>query len=120
MIPIVSEYLSLIKPGMRVLDVGCGSWNLIQKHCENIGAEYEGIDTLTEYFGKKTVATRIENLKNISFPNDYFDAEFLNYPISYSFYWISRELQKHSLSYNAYRILRMFGLVFKLKNQFFT
>jgi SAM-dependent methyltransferase len=73
MIPIVEDYLSLIKQGMRVLDVGCGSWDVIKKHCESVGADYEGIDPQTEYFGKKTVATRIENLGELSFPENYFD-----------------------------------------------
>lgn len=58
-IPIVEEYLRLITKGMRILDVGCGSWNMIKTHCDSVGAYYEGIDTESEYFGKKTVATRI-------------------------------------------------------------
>lgn len=62
MIPIVENYLLLIKSGMRVLDIGCGSWDLIKSHCEQVGAHYEGVDVQNEYFGKKTVATRIENL----------------------------------------------------------
>jgi SAM-dependent methyltransferase len=73
MIPIVEDYLSLIEPGMRVLDIGCGSWDLIKKYCQNIGAHYEGIDTEPEYFGQKTAATRIENLADLSFPDEYLD-----------------------------------------------
>ena len=73
MIPIVEDYLSLIEPGMRVLDIGCGSWNIIKKYCQNVGVDYEGIDTEPEYFGKKKAATRIENLANLSFPDEYFD-----------------------------------------------
>lgn len=73
MIPIVEEYLQFIKKNMRILDVGCGSWTTIKAYCESVGAHYEGIDTATEYFGKKTVATQIENLAELSFPDEYFD-----------------------------------------------
>ncbi len=72
-LPIVRGYLHLIKEGMHVLEIGCGSWDIIKRHCENVGAHYEGIDTQTEYFGKKTVATRMENLAELSFADEHFD-----------------------------------------------
>lgn len=72
-VPIVEDYLQLIKKGMTVLEIGCGTWNLIKNHCEMIGARYQGIDTETEYFGKKTIATRLENLADLSFPDESFD-----------------------------------------------
>lgn len=72
-IPIVENYLHLIDTGMRVLDIGCGSWDLIKSYCESVGAQYEGIDTVPEYFGRKTVATRLENLAALSFANESFD-----------------------------------------------
>ncbi|MBD2339183.1 hypothetical protein H6G64_19620 [Calothrix sp. FACHB-156] len=72
-IPIVENYLPFIQEGMKVLEIGCGSWSLIKDYCQTVGASYEGIDSLVEYFGKKTVATRIENLADLSFPNDFFD-----------------------------------------------
>jgi len=73
MIPIVEDYLSLIQPGMRVLDIGCGTWSTIKTHCEKVGATYEGIDIDEEYFGIKTIATRLENLAELSFPDEIFD-----------------------------------------------
>lgn len=73
MLPIAEDYLHLIRKDMRVLEIGCGSWKIIKNHCHNVGAMYEGIDTKTEYFGKKTIATRLENLQDLSFPDDYFD-----------------------------------------------
>jgi len=73
MIPIVEDYLCFIKKGMQVLELGCGAWDLIKNHCLAVGAHYEGIDVLTEYLGKKTVATRIENLADLSFPDEQFD-----------------------------------------------
>ena len=73
MIPIVQNYLDAILCGTSVLEVGCGSWELVKKHCESVGANYEAIDTITEYFGRKTIATRIENLAHLSFQDDQFD-----------------------------------------------
>lgn len=73
MIPIVSDYLKLIQPGMRVLEIGCGSWDWVKRHCEEVGAHYEGIDTQREYLGKPTIATRIENLASLSFGDEEFD-----------------------------------------------
>lgn len=72
-IPIVENYLQFIQPGMAVLEIGCGSWDLIKTHCEAAGATYEGIDTQREYFGKKTIATRLENLADLSFADESFD-----------------------------------------------
>jgi SAM-dependent methyltransferase len=73
MIPITESYLLYIKRGVRVLEIGCGSWSQIKDACESQGASYEGIDTQREYFGKKSVATRFENLADLSFPDEYFD-----------------------------------------------
>jgi SAM-dependent methyltransferase len=72
-IPITEGYLSYVKEGMRVLEIGCGAWDRIKNHCEEVGAHYEGIDVQSEYFGKKTVATRFENLADLSFPDEHFD-----------------------------------------------
>lgn len=73
MVPIVDGYLAKIKAGMRVLDIGCGSWSAIKTHCKSVDAHYEGIDICQEYFGKPVVATRLENLANLSFPEESFD-----------------------------------------------
>lgn len=73
-IPIVQNYCQMISKGTRVLDIGCGSWSLLKQRCNSVGAHYDGIDVLEEYFGVETVATRIENLAELSFPDDHFDA----------------------------------------------
>ena len=73
MMPIVEEYKELIRPHMNVLEIGCGTWEAIRARCMEAQAHYEGIDTLAEYFGKKTIATRFENLADLSFPDETFD-----------------------------------------------
>jgi SAM-dependent methyltransferase len=73
MMPIVESYLSLIESGDTVLDIGCGTWDRIKRYCESSGARYEAIDVQREYFGRPVVATRIENLGSLSFPDEHFD-----------------------------------------------
>jgi SAM-dependent methyltransferase len=78
MLPIVQGYLKRIQPGMKVLDIGCGSWSRIRDYCNSVGASYEGIDVDASYFGVQTVATRLENLANLSFENEQFDLVISN------------------------------------------
>lgn len=73
MIPIVESYCEYIVSSVRVLDIGCGSWAYLRDYCRRVGAEYEGIDIRSEYFGIRTVATRIENLNTLSFDDESFD-----------------------------------------------
>lgn len=72
-IPILEDYLGLIRPGMSVLEVGCGSWDRLKRSCQEVGAHYEGIDTAPVHFGRPTAATRLENLAALSFPEARFD-----------------------------------------------
>lgn len=72
-VEIVATYLEQIHAGTRVLEVGCGTWDRIAKHCAEVGAHYEGIDPAREYFGKPTIATRIENLAELSYDDEEFD-----------------------------------------------
>lgn len=71
--PIVKQYAAMIEPGMRVLEIGCGSWKWLRSHCESVGAQYEGVDAVSHIYGLPTVATRVENLAQLSFPSGYFD-----------------------------------------------
>jgi SAM-dependent methyltransferase len=73
MLPIVEDYLSLIGPGMRVLEVGCGAWRRVRDHCEAVGARYEGINPEADYLGVATAATRLENLAALSDPAETYD-----------------------------------------------
>ena len=36
-VAISEEYCRLIQPGMRVLEIGCGTWSPIQEHCQKLG-----------------------------------------------------------------------------------
>jgi SAM-dependent methyltransferase len=72
-VPIVDAYCAMIKPGMRVLEIGCGSWSKVKDRCDAVGAHYDGVDVIDEYYGKKTVATRLENVAALSFADEQFD-----------------------------------------------
>jgi SAM-dependent methyltransferase len=73
MIPIVEDYCALIKKGMSVLEIGCGSWGKVRAACEKAGAHYDGVDAQGDYYGEEVVATRVENLADLSFPDEAFD-----------------------------------------------
>lgn len=73
MVPIVEGYARHLRPGMQVLEVGCGTWPLLRDQCAAVGAHWEGIDTAPAYFGAPTIATRIENLADLSFDDARFD-----------------------------------------------
>ncbi len=107
-IPIVEDYLLMIKPGMRVLEVGCGAWGMIREHCEKIGAYFDGIDTFTEYFGKKSVATRFENLAELSFSDEYFDIVIGNQTMEH---WAENGCTLEWGLYQCFRVCKTGGLV---------
>lgn len=72
MVPIVEDYMTLIRPGMRVLEVGCGDWGWIRETCRAVRADYEGIDVAPQ----SSIATRIGNLADLSFEDESFDLVF--------------------------------------------
>jgi SAM-dependent methyltransferase len=72
-VAISEEYCRLIQPGMRVLEIGCGTWSPIQQHCAKLGVSWEGIDASDMYFGERTIATRIESVEALSFEDESFE-----------------------------------------------
>lgn len=107
-IPITEGYKKLIRPGQRVLEIGCGAWSPIKDHCDAIGAEYEGIDT-EEYYGtEKSVATRIENLASLSFDDEYFDFVFGNQTMEH---WEEYGCQNIWGLFQCFRVCKFDGLV---------
>lgn len=107
-LPIVEDYLHLIERDMRVLEIGCGAWDLIRNHCQKVGAIYEGIDTETEYFGNKTVATRLENLAELSFSNEYFDVVIGNQTMEH---WVENGCTLRWGLYQCFRVCKQNGRV---------
>jgi SAM-dependent methyltransferase len=107
-IPIVEDYLPMIKPGMRVLEVGCGAWGMIREHCEKVGAHFDGIDPFKEYFGKESVATRFENLAELSFPDEYFDIVIGNQTMEH---WAEHGCTLEWGLYQCFRVCKPGGLV---------
>lgn len=108
MIPIVESYLTLITPGMHVLEVGCGTWDRIQKHCQEIGAHYEAIDAQEEYMGRKSLATRVENLADLSFPDAQFDVVVGNQTMEH---WAEYGCTLRWGLYQCFRACKMGGRV---------
>jgi SAM-dependent methyltransferase len=105
-LPIVRGYCTQITSGMRVLDVGCGAWTFVRDHCRKVGAEYEGIDVLREYFGQPAVATRFEGLQDLSFPDEDFDFVFGNQSMEH---WAENGCSLAWGLYQCFRVCRMGG-----------
>ncbi|MEM9953289.1 MAG: class I SAM-dependent methyltransferase [Chloroflexota bacterium] len=72
-VAITEQYKNLIQASTSVLEIGCGTWSPIREHCLQIGAHWEGIDIVALHDSKPTIATRIESVENLSFPNQTFD-----------------------------------------------
>lgn len=109
MIPIVEQYLHEIKFGMRVLEVGCGSWTKIRDHCHKVGAHYDGIDPQKAYFGVESVATRIENLADLSFEDNRFDIVIGNQTMEH---WGEHGCSLERGLYQCFRVCKPQGRVF--------
>ncbi len=108
MIPIVEDYVRLIQPGMRVLEVGCGSWEAIKTGCARAGASYEGVDLIEEYAGHKVVATRFEGVQDLSYPDDFFDIVLGNQTMEH---WSENGCATALGLYQCFRVCRFGGLV---------
>jgi len=108
-VAIVEQYARFIEKGHNVLDIGCGSWQWLRDHCFAVGAHYEGLDVAQEYFGVKTAATRIENLADLSFPDDEFDVVIGNQTMEH---WPENGCSLEWGLYQCFRVCRPQGHVF--------
>lgn len=106
--PIVANYLTKIKPGMHILEIGCGAWSPIKQHCDQVGAQYEAIDFCEEYFGERVVATRIENLAHLSFENESFDMVIGNQSLEH---WAENGCTNQWGLYQCFRVCKLGGVV---------
>jgi SAM-dependent methyltransferase len=108
-IAIVESYLPEIKAGMSVLEVGCGTWSKIIDHCKKVGAKYEGLDVQSEYYGIPCVATRLENLAQLSFADEQFDLIIGNQTMEH---WGEHGCTPEWGLYQCFRVLKPGGRVF--------
>ena len=71
-----------------------------------MGASYEGIDVQAEYFGRKTVATRLENLAELSYPDAQFDRVIGNQTMEH---WGEHGCSLRWGLYQCFRVLKESG-----------
>ena len=70
---IMWEYVGILQPQHRVLEVGCGAWSPVRDAAVQEGYHWEGIDVNDTYQGQPTVATRVASVSRIPFPDVTFD-----------------------------------------------
>ena len=107
-VAIVESYLPLIRPGMSVLEIGCGTWSRIKDHCDAVGADYHGLDVLAEYYGIPTIATRLENLAALSYADESFDIVVGNQTMEH---WGEHGCTLEWGLYQCFRVTKKEGLV---------
>lgn len=106
---IVEQYLPLIKKGMKVLEVGCGTWPKIRDYTQSVGAHYEGLDVQEEYYGIKSIATKFENLAELSFSDQTFDLVIGNQTMEH---WGEHGCDTIWGLYQCFRVTKPGGRVF--------
>lgn len=107
-IAIVDTYLHKIQKGMRVLEVGCGTWSKILDHCKLVGAQYEGLDVQKSYYGIPCIATRFENISDLSFKDEEFDVVIGNQTMEH---WAENGCTLEWGLYQCFRVLKNDGLL---------
>jgi SAM-dependent methyltransferase len=107
-VAIGEEYHALIAPGSRVLEIGCGTWSPTREHCARVGAAWDGIDINPTYFGAPTIATRIESVEDLSFPDATFDLVIGNQTLEH---WNEFGCRPEVGLWQCFRVCRPGGLV---------
>jgi hypothetical protein len=67
------EYLDLLHPGDKVLEIGTGAWSPIKENSMMIGYCWFGIDILANYMGRPTIANILASVEAIPSPSKSFD-----------------------------------------------
>lgn len=107
-VAICQEYNRLIAAGMRVLEIGCGTWSPIRQHCQQFGARWEGIDANEFYYGERTIATRIESVEDLSFPDETFDIVVGNQTLEH---WNEFGCKPGLGIWQCFRVLKIGGML---------
>jgi len=104
-IAINQEMVERLRPGDRVLEVGCGSWSYLRAHLP-AGVEWHGIDVVAVYEGKPTIATALGSVAAIPFAEGVFDYVLANQSMEH---WYEYGVPLRTGMAEVARVLRVGG-----------
>ncbi len=103
---IVDEFISRLSKGDKVLEIGCGSWDLCKTLCERKGVVWEGIDPLKKEKRKDVIATKRGSVHDIPFEENTFDYVIGNQTIEH---WHEFGVSFEEALYEIWRVLKPGG-----------
>tara|TARA_B110000114_G_scaffold177066_1_gene208430 strand:+ start:134 stop:1018 length:885 start_codon:yes stop_codon:yes gene_type:complete len=100
------DLISLIKPGDKVVEIGCGSDSWIKKNLPN-DAFWDGIDVFdVDLRGRKCIATKLGSVHEIPFSNNNFDWVLANQSMEH---WFEYDVKMEDALSEMARVLRVGG-----------
>ena len=102
----IYDLIQVLKPGHRVLDIGCGSFSFLKEHLPN-SVTWDGIDVFeTDDRGRESIATKLGSVDAIPFQNESFDFVMCNQSIEH---WYEYEVDMAEGLQEIARVLKTGG-----------
>lgn len=105
---IVEDYRTLVGAGLKVLEIGCGTDPAMRDHCRIAGAAWEGVDASAKYRGRASLATRVESVEDLSFPDEHFDLVIGNQTLEH---WEESGCRLELGIWQCYRVCKVGGML---------
>jgi SAM-dependent methyltransferase len=104
-IAINQAFVEMLRPGDRVLEIGCGSWSYVLDRLPP-GVVWQGIDVVAEYEDQRSVATVLGSVAAVPFAAGSFDYVLTNQSIEH---WFEYGVTLHTGMAEIARVLKPGG-----------